>query len=295
MSTVSFLNVAMHGRINPTLPVAAELVRRGHLASYHTTPAFRDEVTATGATVFLHPGGDQPLPDPPTPVTLMERLARTALCLLPAVLTDLRSVRPDLIVHDNACLWGAVAARELDVPAAASFTTFAFNRQVPSPTRGSWNLLAEAVARPRSLQGYLRSRWGLYRRFDTRGMPLLDLLAGALVEGAVFAIWPLTAWAFAQLVLTASPAGDTAPTWTPALIAPLVLAAILAFPLLGPLLHLLLLVGVGAGLAGPVAAATGLGWWAAAACVAVAGVGLALAVKAVRRVVAAIGATGSRP
>ncbi|MHA5053206.1 macrolide family glycosyltransferase [Streptomyces sp. SD15] len=165
----------MHGRVNPTLPVVAELVRRGHSVTYHTSPAFREEIEATGATVCLYPGGDQPLPDPPTPVTLLEGLAGTAVGLLPAVLTDLRRVRPDLIVHDNACLWGAVTARELKVPAASSFTTFAFNRHVPSPTRGSWDLLAAATARPRSLQGYLRSRWGLHRRFDARGLPLIDL------------------------------------------------------------------------------------------------------------------------
>jgi hypothetical protein len=119
------------------------------------------------------------------------------------------------------------------------------------------------------------------------------LLAGALVESAVIALWPLTAWTLAELVLPTPPPGVTAPTWTPGLVAPLVLAAVLAFPLLGPLLHLLLLVGVGAGLAGPLAAATGLGWWAAAGCVAVAGVGLALAVAAVRRLVATIGAPGA--
>ncbi|MFC5801158.1 macrolide family glycosyltransferase [Streptomyces formicae] len=175
MSTIAFLNIAMHGRVNPTLPIVAELVRRGHSVTYYTSPAFREQIAATGATVCLYPGGEQPLPDPPTPVTLVEGLARTTVRLLPAVLTDLRRVRPDLIVHDNACPWGAVAARELGVPAAASFTTFAFNRHVPSPTRGSWELLAAATARPRSLQGYLRARWGLHRRFDTRGLPPLDL------------------------------------------------------------------------------------------------------------------------
>ncbi|MDO0930487.1 glycosyltransferase [Streptomyces sp. DG2A-72] len=175
MSTIAFLNIAMHGRVNPTLPIVAELVRRGHSVTYHTSPAFREEIEAAGATVCLYPGGDQPLPDPPTPLTLLEGLAGTAVRLLPAVLSDLRRVRPDLIVHDSACPWGAVAARELGVPAASSFTTFAFNRQVPSPTGGSWDMLAAAVARPRSLQGYVRSRWALHRRHDAHGLPLLDL------------------------------------------------------------------------------------------------------------------------
>ncbi|MEU8691376.1 macrolide family glycosyltransferase [Streptomyces sp. NPDC048665] len=176
MSTIAFLNIGMHGHVNPTLPIVAELVRRGHTVTYHTPAAFREAIEATGATVYPYPGGDQPLPDPPTPVTFMEALARTAARLLPAVLTDLRHVRADLIVHDSACLWGAVAARELKVPAASSFTTFAYNRHVPSVTRGSWELLAAAKAQPRSARGYLRSRYGLHRRFDMRGLPLLDLV-----------------------------------------------------------------------------------------------------------------------
>jgi hypothetical protein len=119
------------------------------------------------------------------------------------------------------------------------------------------------------------------------------MLAGAVVEAAVFALWPLTAWAFAELVLTATPS-EEALVWTPGLLAPLLLAAILAFPLLGPLLHLVLMVGVGAGLADVLAAMAGLGWWAAAGCVALAGIGLGLTVEAVRRLVARLSATGAR-
>ncbi|MDH6463967.1 MGT family glycosyltransferase [Micromonospora sp. A200] len=173
MSAVAFLNIAMHGHINPTLPVVAELVRRGHSVTYHTTAAFAEEIAATDARVLRYPGEDQPLAS--TPVTLMEQLAHTAVRVLPAVLTDLRGARPDLIVHDSLCPWGPVAARELDVPAASSFTTFAFNGHMPSPTHGSWGLLAEAAARPRHAGGYLRSRWELRRRYDTSAVPVIDL------------------------------------------------------------------------------------------------------------------------
>ncbi len=173
--TIAFMNIAMHGRVNPTLPIVAELVRRGHTVTYHTSPAFSEAIAAAGARVLLYAGGEQPLPDPPVPITLMEGLVTTAVRVLPTALTELRDIRPDLIVHDSACVWGAVAARELDVPAASSFTTFAFNRHVPSPTHGSWALLAGAATHPSSLVGYPRSRWGLRRRFDVRGLPLFDL------------------------------------------------------------------------------------------------------------------------
>ncbi|WP_062442749.1 macrolide family glycosyltransferase [Herbidospora daliensis] len=171
MSTVAFVNLAMHGHVNPTLPLAAELVRRGHSVGYHTAPAFAGSVAATGARVFLYTGGDRPLPGPPMPLTMLDGLARTTADLLPSVLADLRELRPDLVVHGAACPWGAVAARELGVPAAALFTTFAFDRRTPSPTRASWDLLAQAAARPANAGSYLRSRWRLRRR----GLPLLDL------------------------------------------------------------------------------------------------------------------------
>ncbi|MCO8271855.1 hypothetical protein M1L60_14750 [Actinoplanes sp. TRM 88003] len=110
------------------------------------------------------------------------------------------------------------------------------------------------------------------------------ILTGGLIEAAVFALWPLTSWTLAELLLPAAPAGPEPPSWTPELAAPLMLAAVLAFPLLGPLLHLLLMTVVGVGLTGPLAAATGLGWWTTAACVAGAGLGLGLTIDVVRRV-----------
>jgi hypothetical protein len=120
-------------------------------------------------------------------------------------------------------------------------------------------------------------------RLSPRFLALL-MTTGTVVEGTVIALWPPAAWALAELVT--GPLPGPALAWTPALVAPMLLAAILAFPLLGPALHLLLVAGVGAGLAGPLAAASGLGWWAAAACVAGAGLGLAAAVEVVRRVTA---------
>jgi hypothetical protein len=127
------------------------------------------------------------------------------------------------------------------------------------------------------------------------------MVTGTAVEGTVIALWPLTAWAVADLVQPvvapdAAPLpGTTGLAWTPALVTPLLLAAVLAFPLLGPFLHIMLLAGVGAGLAGPLAAASGLGWWAAAGCIAVAAVGLAATVEVVRRLIARIMAGARKP
>ncbi|MCP2266871.1 hypothetical protein ACFQHV_13620 [Promicromonospora thailandica] len=120
-------------------------------------------------------------------------------------------------------------------------------------------------------------------RLSPRFLALL-MTTGTVVEGTVIALWPLTAWTLAELVR--GPLPGPALAWTPALLAPMLLAAVLAFPLLGPALHLLLVAGVGAGLAARLVTASGLGWWAAAVCVAGAGLGLAAVVQVVRHVTA---------
>ncbi len=175
MSTIAFHNIALHGHINPTLPVVAELVRRGHSVTYHTTSAFQGEIEAVGARVRIYAGGDQPPPDPPTPLTYLANLARIAVRVLPAVIAEHRDDEPDLIVHDAACPWGAIAASELGLPAASSFTTFAFNRRLPSPSAGSRDLLRAALTHPTQSGSYVQSRFELRRRYDTRQLPPLDL------------------------------------------------------------------------------------------------------------------------
>jgi hypothetical protein len=129
----------------------------------------------------------------------------------------------------------------------------------------------------------------LARRSElSRSMAVGFLITGTLVEATVIAVWPTAAWFLAGLVQPADAADAARLAWTPHLVAPLVLAAIIAFPLLGPALHLVLLVAVGVGLTDPLATSTGLNWGAAAGCVAVAGVGLAAAVAAVRRLVSSL-------
>lgn len=67
MSTISFVNIGMHGHVNPTLPVVSELVRRGHTVTYHADGGFEDEITAAGALVRTYPPNDAEHRGPPEP------------------------------------------------------------------------------------------------------------------------------------------------------------------------------------------------------------------------------------
>ena len=126
------------------------------------------------------------------------------------------------------------------------------------------------------------------RRPTVARAPVVGMLfTGAFVDGSVIALWPVTSGVLAGTLFASSGIGAVA-GWTPTLLAPLLFSAVLAFPLLGPFLHFALFVGVGAGLSGALAGAQGIDWWAAAGCVGVAGVVLALTVEGVRRLVVAV-------
>lgn len=107
---------------------------------------------------------------------------------------------------------------------------------------------------------------------------VVSLLTGALVEAAVFTSWP---WV-SELLAARLGGGEVAIEWTSRMVAPLLLTAILAFPLIGPFLHALLITGVGIRLAQVLHAESDIGWWPALMCVAVAGIGLTGAVTAIR-------------
>ncbi|MGB3376855.1 MAG: macrolide family glycosyltransferase, partial [Microbacterium sp.] len=174
MSTIAFVNVAMHGHINPTLPVVAELSRRGHAVSYHTTPSYAPGVDAAGATSYLYTGQAGPLPQHPTALNMLESLVASSQQYLPALLDDLHGIQPDIIVHGAACPWGLIAARTLELPAVSAYTTFAFDAALPSPT-GAIGLGAFLVRHPRDALRYLGARADLDRRYRTGGLPRLDL------------------------------------------------------------------------------------------------------------------------
>lgn len=118
------------------------------------------------------------------------------------------------------------------------------------------------------------------------------LLVDALVEASAIALWPLATWAFVEQAMPTSPSSSGL-VWTPGLLAPLLLAGVLALPMLGPTLHFILFAAVGVGLASALSATSDVAWWPAAGCVATAGVSLACAVALLRRLGATILATAA--
>ncbi len=125
MPKALFFNVPGHGHVAPSLPLVAELTRRGHEITYHASEGFRAAVEATGAAFQpyctvgddyfqsrgLHGG---------RPQKVALELLTTAEAILPELLASAASTPPDYVLFDGMCPWGYLAAHALRVPAVAS-------------------------------------------------------------------------------------------------------------------------------------------------------------------------------
>jgi MGT family glycosyltransferase len=164
----AFLSLPAHGHVNPSLPLVAELVRRGHSVTYLGTGAFRDALERTGARFHPYPdiSYDFTRPDANL-VRLGAALAEIGVALLPRILGPLRSLGLDCVLFDSMAPWGSWAARLLGLPSVSSTPTFAIH---PAMNRSPGALLdlartalggAGGFRRLRRAGRILRARYGV--------------------------------------------------------------------------------------------------------------------------------------
>jgi len=135
MSTAVFLGHPAHGHINPTLPVVAELVRRGEKIFYYATDLFRTKIEATGA-IYRSYGAQE----------IFERklayggmlggmagLIEAAEEILPAVLSQVRDDQPDYLLLEAHSLTGNLVQQIIQRPAVTLCSMFAFNEKLIPP------------------------------------------------------------------------------------------------------------------------------------------------------------------
>lgn len=134
VSTYAFLVAPLHGHVNPTLPVARELMDRGHRVVYWLPEEFRGPVASTGAAFLPY----EPSPtsgwlqadDPLRRFAMIPVwLAAESVDVLPQVLDGVRAERPDVVVYDVLCVWGRLVAQLLALPAAMLCTSYAMNER----------------------------------------------------------------------------------------------------------------------------------------------------------------------
>ncbi|OOP62527.1 hypothetical protein BMF89_09575 [Arthrobacter sp. SRS-W-1-2016] len=154
---IAFICLPAAGHVNPTLPVVAELVRRGHRVTYATSAKYAKAVESAGAAffpsgedlaAFLPPrersaeGGPAPVEGAPAPSPmtgmfagmpsgmmsgLLERILKGAREEFPALLARLAQDPPDGVAYDAMTLSGKMAAAKLALPDIALLPSYATN------------------------------------------------------------------------------------------------------------------------------------------------------------------------
>src|ERR1017187_2939908 len=104
MQKIVYFSLPAQGHVNPSLPIIAELIRRGAHVDYYSLAPFRRSVEWTGATFrdygsrFAMPGSG------PGPFARLDTTIETLIELTATVLQDhlssVRSIDPVCIMHD---------------------------------------------------------------------------------------------------------------------------------------------------------------------------------------------------
>lgn len=156
MSKAVFLSHPAHGHINPTLPVVAELIRRGEEVVYYATDLFRTKIEATGALYRSY--GSQEIFERKLAyggmLGGMAGLIEAAEEILPDVLAQVRADQPDYLLLEAHSLTGNLVQQIIDRPAMTLCSMFAFNEQLIPPPQLVRFLYGQAPA-PAVLDGLL--------------------------------------------------------------------------------------------------------------------------------------------
>jgi MGT family glycosyltransferase len=144
----AFVCLPAAGHVNPTLPVVAELVRRGHRVTYATSARYAEAVESSGAAFFesgedlaaQFPRANRSAGAATSPQAgimagpgfgmmsgLLERLLERARVEFPALLARLTTDPPDAVCYDAMTLAGKMAAMKLGLPDIALLPTYATN------------------------------------------------------------------------------------------------------------------------------------------------------------------------
>jgi MGT family glycosyltransferase len=179
-----------YGHVNPTLPVASELVDRGHEVTYFLPPSFDAAVTRTGASRGRLPASFG-LPSPTEVVTdgqtAEERLAERLAEFVDATTEDVRGTRaviraveragPDRILYDPMAVWGRLAAAALDCRSVAFHTSFVLTAASAVVRESSPSL--RTFVTPETVRSLVQFNWAVQKLRLLRGTPSLrprDLL-----------------------------------------------------------------------------------------------------------------------
>jgi MGT family glycosyltransferase len=134
---VAVFPLPAYGHVNPTLPIARELSRRGDEVTYYLSETFAGDVEAVGArleplddSLAMHDrlgGFDGEGGPSEEQVRALVEFMGEGLAAVPDLRPAVESAEYDVLLYDQMCVWGHALANVLDVPAVALNSSFAFD------------------------------------------------------------------------------------------------------------------------------------------------------------------------
>ncbi|MET3961170.1 MGT family glycosyltransferase [Marmoricola sp. OAE513] len=153
MAKILYFNPPAQGHIGPALPVAAELVRRGHQVTMYCTEDYRAAIERTGSTYADYPtgvsGADLTAAASdygPLELILLEYSARLA----PFCVAEIERESPDLVMFDAMVLWAWVATQVTSSPTAVTVATFAPGGKAETTRRDMLRFLGSVLRTSRA-------------------------------------------------------------------------------------------------------------------------------------------------
>ncbi len=201
MAKAVFFNLPFYGHMNPTLPLVAELVKRGEQITYYSSETFRPPIERAGATFCgIDAFMSERTPVDENLVKFAYTLIHTAQELLPMLLAETRARPPDYILYDSLCIWGRCVAESLHIPAVASISTLArphspLQREVLA---GTLSILPSSVSMlvggRRELRAFNAISRQLQQMYHCSRVGLADAYNNLADLNIVYSISELQAW-----------------------------------------------------------------------------------------------------
>lgn len=136
MANILMINVPYAGHTNPTLPLAVELVKRGHSVAYINSPAFKDKIEATGAGFIPYLDFPEGLSEQQIKSRCFKAAFNTAMQL-----TD----KFDLLIYEMFFYPGKVIAEKLGIPCVRQFSQPAWNLETVRDASAVWRLSCKLI------------------------------------------------------------------------------------------------------------------------------------------------------
>lgn len=145
MSKVIFLNSPTFGHVNPTLALVKELVSRGELVIYYNSEKFRRKIESTGASFRLNrylkdvydddririiKGNQRTLHRLEDITGLIYAYLDYFQQVYRGIIGEIKHEKPDYVIYDSGLYWGKMVAKQLEIPAVSSISTFAFCNKI---------------------------------------------------------------------------------------------------------------------------------------------------------------------